>query len=132
MNNKEIRWKQRFENFEKAFLVLSRAVNQDEYSELERGGLIQYYEVSFELSWKTMKDFLESKGFDVKSPRDTIKRAFQTELIEEGHEWISALENRNITSHAYDENKILEIINLIKKNYYPLIDALYRKLKQEL
>ena len=57
-NKKEIRWKQRFVNFEKTFLLLERTVKIGELSEAERGGLIQFYEVSFELSWKTMKDYL--------------------------------------------------------------------------
>jgi len=76
--NKEIRWKQRFVNFDKAFQALERTVAIENPSEAERGGLIQFFEMAFELSWKTLKDYLEAGGFQVKSPRDVLKQAFQS------------------------------------------------------
>ena len=72
--------------------------------------LYQFYEICFELSWKTMKDYLESEGFEVKSPREAIKLAFQTGLVEDGELWIEALEARNMTSHIYDEETINKIV----------------------
>ena len=77
MSPKDIRWRQRFTNFEKAVGALERTIQIDPLSEAERGGLIQFFEVAFELAWKTMKDYLEADGFDVRSPRDTLKQAFQ-------------------------------------------------------
>ncbi|MCK4345422.1 MAG: nucleotidyltransferase substrate binding protein, partial [Bacteroidales bacterium] len=66
--NKDIRWKQRFQNFEKAFLLLEKAVSIDNPSEVERAGLIQFFEITFELSWKLMADYLEELGFVANSP----------------------------------------------------------------
>lgn len=130
--NKEIRWKQHFENFEKAFKLLERTVAIEEPSEAERGGLIQFFETAFELSWKTIKDYLEAQGFTVKTPSDTIKQAFQIELIEDGHVWMQALENRNLIAHTYDEEMITEAERLIKNSFFPNIKQLYNKLKAEL
>ncbi len=131
MNTKEIRWQQRFQNFEKAFQILERTVTMESLSEVERGGLIQFFEVAFELSWKTMKDYLESQGFSVKTPRETIKQAFQIELIGEGQTWLQALEDRNLTTHTYDEETALQIERLIKEEYFPALKDFYEKLKAE-
>ncbi len=58
-------------------------------------GLIQFYEMSFELAWKIMKDYLDEQGFVVNSPRQAIKQTFQIGLIENGHVWIN-LEFRSL------------------------------------
>ncbi len=129
MNNKEIRWKQRFVNFEKAFKLLERTLGIESPSEAEKGGIIQFYEVCFELSWKTVKDYLESEGYLVKSPKQAIKTAFQTELINKGELWLEALADRNLTSHTYDEATTNAIIKKIRNNYFGLIEDLYKKLK---
>jgi len=131
MNNKEIRWKQRFENLEKAFMLLERAIEIDNPSETEKGGIIQFYEVSFELSWKIMKDYLESKGFTCNSPREAIKRAFQSGLLDNGEEWINALNDRNLTTHTYNEKLTEIILNKIQNQYFKEIKKLYLKLKKE-
>jgi len=131
MNNKEIRWKQRFINFEKAFMLLERTLEIKTPSEAEKGGIIQFYEVSFELSWKLIKDYLESLGFEVNSPRTAIKRAFQADIINNGESWIKALEDRNLTSHTYNEETANLIVNNIKKKYYFLLNDLYLFLKKQ-
>jgi nucleotidyltransferase substrate binding protein (TIGR01987 family) len=129
--DKELRWKQRFINFEKAFLLLERTLQINEPSEAELGGLIKFYEMSFELSWKLMKDYLEEQGFIVKSPRETIKQAFQTEIITQGENWINALEDRNMTSHVYDEKMVILVIDKIRHSYFELLKDLYYFFKKE-
>ena len=131
MNNKDIRWKQRFVNFEKAFKLLERTLKLETPSEAEKGGIIQFYEVAFELSWKLIKDYLESLGFDVKSPRAAIKQAFQTDIINDGESWMKALEDRNLTSHTYNEDTANLIVDNIKKKYYFLLNDLYLFLKKQ-
>ena len=130
--NKEIRWKQRFVNFEKAFQALERTIAIENPSEAERGGLIQFFEVAFELSWKTLKDYLEAGGFQVKSPRDVLKQAFQSEIIRDGHVWIEALDDRNLTAHIYNEETALKIERLIREKYFPAMAALHETLKKEM
>ena len=76
----DIRWKQRYAHFQKAFRLLEQTVAIAQPSDAERAGLIQFFEMSFELAWKMLKDYLESEGFTVISPRSTIKQAFQASL----------------------------------------------------
>ena len=123
-NEKDIRWKQRFENFNGAFKLLEDTVAISSPSVAERGGLIQFFEVTFELAWKLMKDYLESEGFEVRSPRETIKTAFQAGLIKDGHLWMAALEDRNLTTHTYQEEKAIAIETKIKNDYYQILKEL--------
>lgn len=129
MMNKDIRWKQRFQNFEKAFRLLEISKKIAHPSDTERAGLIQFFEMSFELAWKTLKDYLESQGFQVSSPRETIKQAFQMNLLQDGHAWMEVLEDRNLTPHTYDEAISLKVERLIKEKYFLLLKQLYETLK---
>ena len=131
-NLKDIRWKQRFENFEKAYKLLEKYSNHKAYNELEIAGIIHYYDMTFELSWKVLKDYLETQDFIVKSPRETIKQAFQVNLIENGHIWMDALSNRNLTVHTYDEILAKKITNEIIDLYFPELKKLYEKLLKEI
>jgi nucleotidyltransferase substrate binding protein (TIGR01987 family) len=130
--NIDIRWKQRFENFKKATIQLTEFIEKEELNKFEVQGLIQCFEYTFELAWKTMKDYLEQEGFDVKSPRKTIQTAFQIQLITDGHTWIDALEKRNLMAHTYDEEKAMEAEELIRKKYYKIIKELCFKLGESL
>lgn len=120
---KKIRWQQRFENLEHAFLKLQEGVKKTSYTELERAGLIQYFELTFELSWKIMKDFLESEGFVVTSPRDTLKQAFQAGYLKEVKKWMEALEDRNLMAHTYDAKSSRKVEKLIKTKYFSMIEV---------
>lgn len=126
----DIRWKQRFSNFNKAFIQLTEFIEKKELNKFEIQGLIQCFEYTFELAWKTMKDYLEQEGFDVKSPRSTIQTAFQIQLITDGHTWIDALEKRNLMAHTYDEEKAAEAEALIRKEYFIVIKELCSKLEE--
>ncbi len=125
----DIRWKQRFSNFKKAFIQLTEFIDKEELNKFEVQGLIQCFEYTFELAWKTMKDYLEQEGFEVKSPRSAIQTAFQIQLVTDGHTWIDALEKRNLMAHTYDEEKASEAEVLIRNNYYTLIKELCLKLE---
>ena len=131
-NLKEIRWKQRFENFDKSYKLLKKYSNQEITTELERAGIIQFFEMTFELAWKVLKDYLVSEGYMVKSPRETVKQAFQIGLIDNGHIWIDALSNRNLTTHTYDEKLATKMTSEILNAYLPELDKLYNKLSKEL
>ena len=131
-NYKEIRWKQRFQNFEQSYKLLARYINKSIETELERAGIIQLFEISFELSWKLMKDYLEAEQFQIKSPREAVKQAFQIGLIDKGDIWINALEDRNLTVHTYDEKLAQKMVKDITETYFPELKKLYEKLIKEL
>lgn len=120
----DVRWKQRFQNFERACALLERTAAKPDLSEAERGGLIQFFEMAFELSWKLLKDYLTSEGYEITSPRDAIKQAFQSRLIREGGVWLIALEDRNLTTHTYDEATALRVEKKIREDYFPLLQSL--------
>ena len=131
-NLKDIRWKQRFENFDKSYKLLNKYAKQPITTELERAGIIQFFEMTFELAWKVLKDYLEAQEYLVKSPRETVKQAFQIGLIDNGHIWMDALSNRNLTTHTYDEELANKMTNEIITMYLPELDKIYEKLSKEL
>ena len=96
---------------------------------MERAGLIQFFEISFELAWKTLKDMLIYEGYDVNSPKSTLKQAFANGTIADGELWLKALDGRNLFSHTYDNELAEEAIDLIKKTYSPLLFDLETKLR---
>jgi len=132
-NTDEIRWQQRLENFQKAFAQLEAACDQEDYSDLERAGLVQVFEFSFELGWKTLKDLLFYEGYDEKTPRDVIRRAFAVGYISESESetWLDALDKRNLLSHTYDEETAEEAVELIKDHYTPVLRSTIDTLKKK-
>lgn len=130
----QIRWKQRFENFQKAFFNLQEVtqMNENKLSNLEKEGVIQRFKVLIELSWKTMKDFLESEGFEPKSPKETVRQALSYGLINEAQKWLEALQRRNVTSHTYDAQGLEENLSYILEEFYPLVESLHSQLKAKL
>lgn len=124
----DFRWKQRFENYTSSLKEFKIAIDKEDYSTLERAGLIQLFEISFELAWKTLKDILFYEGYNVKSPRETIKKAFENDLIVDAELWLELLEGRNKFSHVYDENMATSAIKVIKEIYSPLLFALEKVL----
>ena len=128
-DTKDIRWKQRYANFSKAIAQLTEFVEQDKLNKFEVQGLIQCFEYTFELAWKTAKDYLEAQGFDIKSLRQTIQTAFQVELVQNGHSWMDALEKSNLMAHTYDEQKASETEKLIRTKYYAILKELCLKME---
>jgi nucleotidyltransferase substrate binding protein (TIGR01987 family) len=126
-DNLDIRWKQRFVHFQRAFVLLESALKIEHPSEVERAGLIQFFEVAFELGWKVLKDYLEEEGFSVASPRDAIKQAFQSGLLADGHVWIEALKDRNLTVHTYEEKIAAAVEQKIRHDYFPALMVMAHK-----
>lgn len=125
----DVRWKQRFQNFDKAFKRLTDAIQiirNDPDNVLLQAGLIQTYEFTFELAWKTLKDYLEMEGFTVSSPRATLRQAFQSGYIQQGDVWLKALNDRNLTAHTYDDEVAKEVIADIQQTYYFLLKDLHQ------
>lgn len=128
----DVRWKQRFENFQKAYLFLEKAVEKESYDDLQKAGLVQSFEFTFELSWKTIKDYLEAKGMPIPYPRDVLKEAFKSGLIKDGHLWIKMLEKRNELSNVYDGELAEKAIDIIRLQYFPELKKLYLSLLNEI
>lgn len=125
-NTDEIRWQQRFDNFTNALARLENADRQEKYSDLERAGLVQMFEFSFELAWKTLKDLLFYEGFDVKSPREVIRKSFEMEYLDEvaTETLLDAMKKRTLLSHVYEEKMAENAVSLIKERYLPVLKEL--------
>lgn len=122
----DVRWKQRFENYQKALAVLLRMGDINRSDEVQRGALIHYYEITYELAWKVLKDYLsEVQGFtEPAGPKPTLRRAFEQHLIADRYSWLKALEDRNLTTHAYQEAIALKVTADIYDIYLPLMTQL--------
>ncbi|SMO35644.1 nucleotidyltransferase substrate binding protein, HI0074 family [Saccharicrinis carchari] len=121
---KDTRWKQRYSQLRKAFNQLQNALKIEAPDDIYRAGIIQFFEMTLELAWKTLKDYLESEQIDVKTPRETIQKAFEIEIIADGHIWIDALQKRNLMAHTYDEDRAREAEELIRSSYFTEISKL--------
>ena len=129
--NKDIRWKQRFSNFNKALTQLQKFIDKGELSELEAQGLVKAFEYTYELAWNTIKDFLEFSGqSDIYGSRDAIRKGFQLGLITDGDGWMDMLKSRNQTSHTYNEDTARQINNAVVTRYYDLFVRLRTKFEQ--
>ncbi len=129
---KDVRWLQRFENFQKAFHQLEKFIIKSQYlNELETQGLIQCFEYCYELAWNTIKDFYENQGeSNIQGSKDAIRLAFKRGLISDGEGWMQMLADRNQTSHSYDENLAQSIRHNIQTNYFTLFLELINNLKK--
>jgi nucleotidyltransferase substrate binding protein (TIGR01987 family) len=128
----DIRWKQRLQNYKRALTTITKAVelaSSRELSELEKQGVIQGFEFSFELAWNVMKDFLEEQGISgIIGSKNAVRYAFQKELITDGQVWMDMIESRNLASHSYDEEKAENIYNNIIEIFYSQLLAFSEKM----
>ena len=133
MKSQEVRWIQRSNSFEKAFSRLKAAVElaeQRELSDLESQGLIQGFEYTHELAWKTLKNFLEAQGMqNLYGSRDTTREAFRNGLVENGEVWMDMVEKRNLTSHTYDEETAAQVVTAICTTYFTEFERLLDRLQ---
>jgi nucleotidyltransferase substrate binding protein (TIGR01987 family) len=124
----DVRWKQRFNNYMRAFQALTRGIElakQRPLTELEEQGLIQGFEFTHELSWKCLKDYMEYQGAQTfVGSRDTTRRAFRTDLISDGEVWMDMIKARNLTSHTYEQEVARLVIHDIVQRFYPAFKAL--------
>ncbi|MCE2965344.1 MAG: nucleotidyltransferase substrate binding protein [Alphaproteobacteria bacterium] len=127
------RWRYRFDNYKRAFLLLREAIEEmdkRELTQLEKEGIIQRFEYTWELAWKVLKDYLEYKGIVLSTitPAAAIKAAFAANIIHNGEIWMRALDARNKMSHTYSFSAFEEIIKSIKSSYLVIFDDLYSSL----
>ena len=127
--NPDIRWKQRFQNFDRAFVLLRDALagQPANLSPLEKEGVIQRFEYTFELAWKTLRDYLEDGGLVIApvTPRQVLKEAFAAKVIQQGPVWIAMLDHRTLLSHTNDLAVFEAAVTQIAGNYLPGLAELH-------
>lgn len=127
------RFEQRREDYFNALERLKEAVKQGD-SDIIIDGILHRFEFTFELAWKTVKDYLEYLGITNKvgSPREIIQTGYKQGIIEDGESWIKMMLSRNSLSHIYDEKTSREIYEYIVSEYIDLFENLKEKLNEEI
>ena len=125
------RFEERQSDYKKALLKLKEAL-QEEPTEIVIDGILHRYEFTFELAWKTIKDYLEYMGIvnKVGSPRENIQLAYQQGIINDGELWIEMMLSRNSLSHLYDEETSRKIYNDIKNKYIQAFENIEAKFEE--
>ena len=131
MVDADVRWRQRFDNFERALQVLERGLDlarQRPLSELEQQVLIQGFEFTHELAWNVLRDYLQHQGIaGIIGSRDATRLAFQNDLISDGEGWMAMIKARNQSSHTYNIEQAQSIARDVIERYAPLFAALRKR-----
>ena len=124
----DIRWIQRLGNFRKTLADLKEAVDtakNRELNKLEKQGLIQSFEYTYELAWNTVKDFYTEQGeTGIQGSRDAFRMAFNRGLVSNGEIFMETIKSRQKTSHSYNEETAEEILNAVIHDYYKAFNDL--------
>ena len=120
---------QKIENYHHAMAQLEEAVavySRDWGDSLYRDGLIQRFEFTVELAWKSLKEYLEDQGtvLSITSPRAVLKDAYAAGVIMDADVWDEIIRSRNVTSHVYDEKTAIEVADRVCNTYLPILKKL--------
>ncbi|WP_370293616.1 nucleotidyltransferase substrate binding protein [Thalassolituus sp.] len=131
----DIRWIQRFDNFQRALKQLERAfaiMEARELNELEQQGVIQAFEYNYELAWNVIKDFYQYQGVtDIQGSRDAFRLAFERGLIKDGEIWMDMIKKRQLTTHTYNRETSEKILTAIVDDYYYQFERLAEALEKQ-
>lgn len=124
----------KYDNYVSALASLREAPQQDLDNEFIQSGIIDKFELQFELGWKLFKALLAYEGDPVSasgSPRDTIKTAFQYYDFMDETLWLRMLRDRNDSAHIYDADRARNLVHVIISEYIPeferVLDSLDRR-----
>jgi nucleotidyltransferase substrate binding protein (TIGR01987 family) len=125
----DIRWKQRFYNYQKALVQLTKFIKKGELSELEEQGIIKAFEYTYELAWNVIKDYYEEQGeVSIQGSRDALRLAFQRGLITDGNNWMNMIKSRIASVHTYN----LEVAQQINQDIHDIYFQLFIELKEKM
>jgi nucleotidyltransferase substrate binding protein (TIGR01987 family) len=125
----DTRWKQRFYNYQKALVQLTKFIEKGELSELEEQGIIKAFEYTYELAWKVIKDYYEEQGeVSIQGSRDALRLAFQRGLITDGDNWMNMIKSRIASVHTYN----LEVAQQINQDIHDIYFQLFIELKEKM
>jgi nucleotidyltransferase substrate binding protein (TIGR01987 family) len=125
-------YKQKFENYKNALNRLNDGIMKfDQTNDLVRDGLIQRFEFTFELAWKTLKAIFDEEGLTgLNSPKTVLREAFSAGMIEKDEVWLAMLNDRNTTAHIYNEQAAIEICSKIITEYVCEFNELKEQIKK--
>lgn len=118
----------KLEELKSAFFRLKEGVSEVE-NDLDRDGVIQRFEFTFELVWKAIQEYARLSGLEVVSPKDAFRVAADLKLIDSPEDWFTFLKDRNETTHLYSEDQAREIFSHIP-NFIDKVESLISKLSK--
>jgi nucleotidyltransferase substrate binding protein (TIGR01987 family) len=125
----DIRWKQRFYNYQKALSQLTKFIEKGELNELEEQGIIKAFEYTYELAWNVLKDYYQEQGeVSIQGSRDALRLAFQRGLIADGDNWMKMIKSRIASVHSYN----LEVARQINQDIHDIYLQLFIELKEKM
>ena len=122
----------KFNNFKNALQKLKDGISDYDKAKIEtiRDGVIQRFEFTTELAWKSVREYLLTEGIiDINTPKTVMKEAFSAGIISNEQGWLQILNDRNATSHIYDEEEAVEIFDRIITQHINLFNELFVKLE---
>jgi nucleotidyltransferase substrate binding protein (TIGR01987 family) len=134
MEEKQPKWIERLEVFRNAIARLNEVIEiskQRSLNQFERDSLIKRFEFSYEMAWKLMMSYEKDNGvIGILGSKDVVRQAFSMSLIDNGEAWLEMIDDRNKTSHLYDEEMAIDVIDAITHTYFPLFQELLLKMEQ--
>lgn len=130
-----IRWKQRFSNYQKAYGQLRQALAEydDSAPNIVKEGILQRFEFTHELAWNTLRNYLEYEGHqNITGSRSATRLAFNLGLITNGQIWMDMIESRNRTVHAYDEKLLEQEYRKVRDSYADCFEQLLHEMRSRL
>jgi len=119
--NKQLRAEDGLYNFNNALIKFTSALNiqneliEDGFEDIVLDLIVKRFEFTYEMSWKALKRYLDFLGIEAKSPRGVFKEAYAQGILKDERIWLDMVEQRNISSHIYDEFEIREILTKVDK-----------------
>jgi nucleotidyltransferase substrate binding protein (TIGR01987 family) len=130
MGQPDIRWQQRFSNYQRALAQLRKFIDKGELNELEQTGLIKAFEFTHELACNVMKDYFEYQGNTaITGPRDAMREAFARNLIGDGDKWMAMIKSRNMSAHTYNQKTADEIGKQVVEVYFALFQQFEQRMQ---
>ena len=133
MENKRPKWYERLNTFKKAIARMAEVVElsrQRPLNQFECDSLIKRFEFSYEMAWKLMMSYEKENGVtELVGSKDVVRRAFSMSLIDNGEVWMEMIDDRNKTTHLYDEEMATDVIDEIIHTYYPVLLELQKKME---
>ena len=123
----------KYKNYVSALRVLSQAPEQDLDNEFVQSGIVDKFEMQFELGWKLLKALLAYEGDPVSasgSPRDVLKTSLRYYDFLNEELWLGMLRNRNDSAHIYDGERMHRLVDTIITDYIPEFERVQHGLEQ--
>ncbi len=101
------------DSFDSAISISVNTQADEAVQRVLRAGVIQNFELTYELSWKMIRRWIRAnvspEDSDPRTRKDLFRLAARARLVDDPLPWFDYAKARNITSHVYDDTKAQEV-----------------------